>query len=44
MHTRQNAGQVRLHGLDAGASKHRLHDLVHNLLKIFAAGTAPAPA
>ena len=42
MHTRQNAGQVRLRGLDAAAGEHRLHALVHNILKIFTADTAPA--
>ncbi len=44
MHTRQNAGQVRLRGLDAAAGEHRLHALVHDILKIFTTGTAPAPA
>jgi hypothetical protein len=46
MHTRQNAGQVRLRGLEAAAGEHRLHALVHNILKIFTAGTelGPAPA
>lgn len=39
MHTRQNAGQVRLRGLTAAAGEHRLHALVHNILKIFTAGT-----
>ena len=46
MHTRQNAGQVRLRGLAAAAGEHRLHALVHNILKIFAADIelAPTPA
>ena len=44
MHTRQNAGQVRLRGLDAAQGEHQLHALVHNILKIFTADTAPAPA
>jgi len=44
MRTRQNAGQVRLRGLDAAAGEHRLHALVHNILKIFTTGVAPAPA
>lgn len=46
MHTRQNAGHVRLRGLDAAAGEHRLHALVHNILKIFTADieVAPTPA
>ena len=44
MHTRQNAGQVRLRGLDAAQGEHRLHALVHNILKIFTAGIDPAAA
>ena len=46
MHTRQNAGQVRLRGLDDAAGEHRLHVLVHNILKIFTADIelAPTPA
>ena len=44
MHTRQNAGQVRLRGLENAAGEHRLHAMVHNILKIFTAGIAPATA
>ena len=44
MHTRQNAGQVRLRGLDNAAAEHRLHALVHNILKIFTAQVGIAPA
>jgi len=46
MHTRQNAGQVRLRGLEAAAGEHQLHVLVHNILKIFTADIelAPTPA
>ena len=46
MHTRQNAGQVRLRGLESAAGEHRLHALVHNILKIFTADVelAPTPA
>jgi hypothetical protein len=29
MHTRHNAGQVRLRGLDAAQSEYQLHALVH---------------
>ena len=44
MHTRQNAGQVRLRGFEAAQGEHRLHALVHNILKLFTAGVAPATA
>jgi len=44
MHTRQNAGQVRLRGLDAAAGEHQLHALVHNILKIFTSDVLPATA
>jgi hypothetical protein len=43
MHTRQNAGQVRLRGLEAAAGEHRLHAMVHNILKIFTADIELAP-
>lgn len=46
LHTRQNGGQVRLRGLAAAQGEHRLHAMVHNILKIFTAGIdlAPTPA
>ena len=44
MHTRQNGGQVRLRGLEAAQGEHRLHAMVHNILKIFTAGIDLAPA
>jgi transposase len=46
MQTRQNAGQVRLRGLDAAQAEHTLHAACHNILKLFTAGIdlGPAPA
>jgi transposase len=44
MQTRQNAGQLRLRGLEAAQGEYQLHALVHNILKLFTAGNDPAPA
>lgn len=44
MQTRQNAGQVRLRGLEAAQGEYRFHALVHNILKMFTAEVLPARA
>ena len=44
MHTRQGADRLLLRGLEGARGEHRLHVLVHNILKLATAGAITAPA